>query len=74
MAFHNVWRGFPTIVTVLGWGWTVKGLLYLTFPSVAMKSLNRVSVEGAWEFVVAGVVLIALAALISYSLFIPGGL
>ena len=71
VAFHNVWRGFPTIVTVLGWGWTVKGLLYLTLPSVAMKSLNRVSPERAWEFVIAGVVLLALSALITYSLFAP---
>ena len=74
VAFHNGWRGFPTIVTVLGWGWTVKGLLYLTFPSLGMKSLNRVSPERAWEFVVAGVVLVAVAALITYSLFATRGL
>lgn len=74
VAFHNVWRGFPTIVTVLGWGWVVKGLLYLTVPSVGMKSLNRVSPERAWEFSVAGVVLVAVAALITYSLFVRGGL
>ena len=74
VAFHNVWRGLPTLVTVLGWGWTAKGLLYLTFPSVGMKSLNRVSPERAWEFGVAGAVLVAVAALITYSLFVRGGL
>ena len=74
VAFHNVWGGFATIVTVLGWAWVVKGLVYLTFPSVGMRSLNRVAPERAWEFVVAGFVLLALSALITYSLFVRGGL
>ena len=72
VAFHNVWRGIPMIVTLLGWGWTIKGLLYLTYPKHGMKMLNRVSVERAWEFVVAGAGLVAVGAVITYSL--AGGL
>jgi uncharacterized protein YjeT (DUF2065 family) len=68
VAFHNVWHGLPLVVTLLGWGWNVKGLLYLTYPKVGMKMLTRVSIERSWEFVVAGVVLVALGALIAYSL------
>lgn len=68
VAFHNVWRGIPVIVTLLGWGWTVKGLVYLVYPPHGMKMLKRVSLERAWEFVVAGVVLIAFGSVITYSL------
>ena len=74
VAFHNVWRGWPLLVTLLGWAWTLKGLLYLTAPSVGMKSLARVSVERSHEFVVAGAVLVAIALVITWSLFTRGGL
>ena len=74
VAFHNVWRGIPLVVTLLGWGWTIKGLLYLTYPKHGMRMLQRVSLERAHEFVIAGVVLVIVAALISYSLATPGAL
>ena len=73
VAFHNVWRGIPMIVTLLGWGWTIKGLLHLTYPSHGLRMLNRVTVERAWEFVVAGVVLVAIGAVITWSLVGRGG-
>ena len=74
VAFHNVWRGIPLIVTLLGWAWTLKGLLHLTYPKFAMRSLARVSLDRAHEFVIAGVVLVAIAALITYSLATRGAL
>ena len=74
VAFHNVWHGIPMLVTLLGWGWTVKGLLYLTYPRFAMKSLARVSVERAHEFVIAGAFLVAVGAVITYSLVTRGAL
>ena len=74
VAFHNVWRGLPIIVTLAGWGWTIKGLLYLTYPAHGMKMLNRVSIERAWEFVVAGAALVVVAGVIAYSLFARGAL
>jgi hypothetical protein len=74
VAFHNVWRGIPLLVTVLGWGWTIKGLLYLTWPQHGLRMLNRVSLERAWEFAVAGAVLLVIAALIIYSLATRGAL
>ena len=73
VAFHNVWRGLPMIVTLLGWGWTVKGSLYLTYPQHGMRMLARVSLERAHEFVIAGVVLVVVAAVITYSLATRGG-
>jgi len=72
VAFHNVWRGIPLVVTLLGWGWTVKGLLYLIYPKQGMRMLARVSLEKSHEFVIAGVVLLVLSGLIACSLVLPG--
>jgi len=72
VAFHNVWHGIPMVVTLLGWGWTIKGALYLVYPKHGMRMLERVKVERAWEFIVAGVVLLGLSALITYSLIARG--
>ncbi len=74
VAFHNVWRGIPLVVTLLGWGWMVKGLLYFCYPKHGRRMLDRVSLERAWEFAIAGAVLLLLAALITYSLFARGAL
>lgn len=66
-AFHNVWTGLPMIVTLLGWAQVLKGLLSLVAPSIGLKKMMRVSMERAWEFQAAGVVLVAVAALIAWT-------
>ena len=71
VAFHNRWGGWPTVVTVLGWGWLIKGMLYLTFPRVGMFWLRRLSVERSREFVVAGFALLILAGLVAIPLLRP---
>ena len=63
---------YSLVVTLLGWGWTVKGLLYLIYPKQGMRTLARVSLEKSHEFVIAGVVLLVLSGLIAYSLVLPG--
>src|SRR5262245_61985266 len=68
VAFHNVWHGIPTIVTVIGWALVIKSSIYLVYPQNGMKMLSIVSVERSWHFVVAGVVSVALGGLILYSL------
>ena len=57
VAFHHVWRGIPLIVTLLGWAWTVKGLLSLIYPKHGLRMLARVSLEKSHQFAIAGVVL-----------------
>lgn len=74
VAFHNVWSGVPMLVTLLGWAWTMKGLLYLTYPKHGMRMLERVSFERSHEFVIAGAGLIAGAVLVGYSLAARGAL
>ena len=67
VAFHNVWTGLPMIVTVLGWGQVLKGLLSLVAPSIGLKKMMRVSMDRAWEFQVAGAVFVVLAAAIAWT-------
>ena len=68
IAFHNVWHGIPLLVTLLGCGWTLKGLLYLTYPRHGLRMLARVSLERSYEFAIAGAVLLLVGAVITYSL------
>ena len=68
VSFHNVWAGWPMIVTILGWGWTLKGALYFIYPAQGRRMLARIAPERAFEFVVAGVVFLLLGALLIYSL------
>jgi hypothetical protein len=68
VSFHNVWHGIPLIVTVMGWGLVIKGLIYLTYPKHGLRVLARVSVERSWEFVVAGIFAVGLSGVIMFPL------
>ena len=68
VSFHNVWHGFPVVVTIMGWGLVIKSLIYLTYPKHGMRMLARVSVDTAWEFVVAGVAAVIVSGAIFFSL------
>jgi hypothetical protein len=68
VALHNVWHGFPIVVTIIGWGLLIKSILYLVYPQHGLKMLARVSVERSWEFVVAGVMGVVISGLIFFSL------
>ena len=67
VAFHPVWSGLPLIVTLLGCAWTLKGTLYFCFPGIGRRSLARVSLDRARMFVVAGVLMVILGGIVSYS-------
>jgi len=68
VSFHNIWHGTPTALTLIGWGLVVKSLFYFVFPGYGLKLLGRVSIERAWEFVIAGFFSLALAGLLTYIL------
>lgn len=67
VAFHNIWHGLPMIVTLIGWGLTIKGSSYFILPQHGLRMLNTVSMERSWHFVVAGVFAVALSGVIFYS-------
>ena len=67
VAFHNVWTGLPIVLTLIGWGQVVKGLVALVAPAVSMKGLMRVSEERAHEFQIAGALFLVLSGVIAWS-------
>ena len=70
IGFHNVWSGIPVVLTVLGWLLLIKSILRFCLPAQALRMMARVSVERAWEFQVAGVVLLLLGGLLGYGVYV----
>jgi hypothetical protein len=66
VAFHNVWTGLPTVLTVIGWAQIVKALVSFVMPQWGMRGLQRVSYDRAHEFGAGGVAFLALSALMLY--------
>jgi hypothetical protein len=66
VAFHNVWAGLPVVVTVLGWGLVLKGLVRLVAPGVSLRVYERIAPERAWHFRAAGALALALSAFCGY--------
>ena len=56
------------ILTLIGWGLVLKSLFYFVFPSYGVKVLGRVSIEKAWEVVVAGIFSIGVSGLLTFIL------
>src|SRR5688500_17369021 len=63
VAFHNVWTGLPIVLTVVGWGQVLKGLVSLTVPGIGERTLARISMERSWEFAAGGGLLLAVGVL-----------
>ncbi|HEY6509923.1 MAG TPA: hypothetical protein VIY56_17995 [Vicinamibacterales bacterium] len=70
IAFHQVWSGIPAVLTLLGWAFLVKSLLRFCAPKLGLRMMARVSVERAWEFQAAGLVLVLVAGLLGYGVYI----
>ncbi len=64
VAFHNVWRGVPIIVTLLGWSQLIKGSIYFLWPQGAARKMDIIRMDNAWIFRPPGVVMAALGALV----------
>ncbi len=69
VAFHNVWRGAGLVVTIIGWGYVVKSLVYALFPAFGLRQIARVSVERAWEFAIPGLLMAGYGGWLAYRSF-----
>ena len=67
-AFHNVWSGWPAVLTFLGWAQVLKGALYFIFPSFGLKMLGQVSEDRVHHFVIGGVLMLLAVALLGWHL------
>ena len=68
VSFHNVWRGLPIVLTLIGWGLVLKSFIYFVFPQLGTRTLGRVAVERSWEFIVAGVFSLGISGLLMFVL------
>ena len=68
---HNVWvLRPPVIVTIVGWGWTIKGTIYMLYPQAMNKVATR-HMAHPLRFIPAGALMVALGGVvIAYRLFI----
>ena len=57
------------MLTLVGWGLLVKGVIRFCAPKQALRMMARVSLERSWEFQVAGAGLMALAGLLGYGIY-----
>ena len=68
LAFHRVWTGLPLVLTIFGILNLIKAVQCFLLPEMSLKSMARVSLERSREFVAAGVVVLAVAAVVGYGL------
>ncbi len=72
VAFHGAsWSGTSAIVTVIGWGQVLKGLLNLCFPAYGLRRMATVPVEKSWKFVAAGTIMLPVAIAILWGASLP---
>lgn len=70
---HNIWvADVPVIVTIIGWVMLVKCAIYLLFPGVPGR-LARFDFSRRAMWVVGGVVMTALGAIVFWDAFIRWG-
>jgi hypothetical protein len=69
LAFHHVWSGLPSVLTVVGYAYVLKASLCFLWPATQMRTLSRVSHQRAFELVAPGVVYVLLGAMLSCSLW-----
>ena len=67
VAFHNVWGGLPTVLTVLGWAFVSKAAIVFLFPDVGLRSLARIRPDNSRVAIGPGVLLVVIGVVLAYS-------
>ena len=71
VAFHNVWHGPATVLTVVGWAQVLKGVGRLLAPQIATKAFARIDADRAWYFRAGGVMALVLSGFLWWIRFSP---
>ena len=66
VAFHNVWSGWPTVLTIIGWAFCLKSFIYFVAPKAGLAAISRIQETSAGKFVVAGIMMILLSGACAY--------
>jgi len=71
---HNVWAwDLVVTVTLLGWAWTLKGILYLLWPGLLTHVVEKNLPEGqnpARKFALVGAFMAVIGALLVWRVFV----
>ncbi len=70
VALHNVWSGLPIVLTIIGWAHVIKGVLFILFPALGLRSIGLVREDRAHYFIVAGIIMLIMGALLTWSVLI----
>ena len=62
VAFHNVWHGPATVLTVIGWAHVLKGTGRFVAPQIGLRVIERINQDRAWQFQAGGVIALMLSA------------
>lgn len=68
LGFHRVWSGLPAVLTIVGVLYLLKTLHCFLLPALALRSLNRVSLDRSPVFILPGLMYLAVAATLAYGL------
>jgi hypothetical protein len=71
VAFHNVWHGPATVLTVIGWAHVIKGAGRFLAPQIGLQVMQRINEERAWQFRVGGVIALLLSGFLWWVRFRP---
>ncbi len=69
VSFHNVWSGYPMVVTLLGWSMVLKATVVFVFPEAGLRSMALVGPDNSRRFRIPGAIMIAVSAALGYSLW-----
>lgn len=69
VAFHPVWSWPGIVLTVIGYAMVLKATVIFARPDWGVASMGRVTPETSQRLVFAGVLFIAVAGLLGYSLW-----
>jgi hypothetical protein len=71
VAFHNVWDGPATVLTVIGWAHVLKGAGRFIAPQIGLRVIQRITQERAWQFQAGGVLALLLSGFLWWVRFRP---
>ena len=63
---HNIWvANWTVLITIIGWGALIKGVIALLFPRVALSMMTSLKGQ-SWWVPVAGIVALVIGGVFSY--------
>jgi len=69
VAFHNVWSWPGVLLTAMGYSMVLKSAVLFIRPDWGLASMGRVTPETSRKLVIAGVMFIAVALILGYSIW-----